>query len=180
MKQRINKDDIQLFRKAVGNVEPISQNKVLLSQTKKKKARPALNHRTHNHNGYFDISLSESSSEIGPNDVLIFKRDGIQNKIFKRLKRGQIPVVAELDLHGHTLYQAKISLERFFHQINKINVPGCVRIIHGKGYGSQHATPVIKQCIPGWLQDNTHVMAYCSCRISDGGTGAVYVLIKRG
>ena len=181
MKQRIHKDDIELFRSSVGKVQPIPQDKVLMSKPRKKKKYSASNDLPENRlNQHFDAILPENASTIGPTDILMFKRDGIQNRIFKRLKKGQVPVIAELDLHGHTIHQAKVSLDLFFSQINQFNAPGCVRIIHGKGYGSQHATPVIKQYIPVWLQENTHVLAYCSCPVSDGGTGAVYVLLKRG
>lgn len=181
MKQRINKEDIELFRNSVGKVKPLSQEKVLLSRPKlnKKQSTPSNIHSNVNSEPY-DLSLREMDSLIGPNDVLIFKRDGLQNKVFKRLRKGQIPVIAELDLHGHTIYKAKLAIDRFVLQNHNIHTPGCIRIIHGKGYGSQDATPVIKKYIPGWLQEYSNVLAYCSCPVSDGGTGAVYVLMKRG
>ena len=33
--------------------------------------------------------------------------------------------------------------------------------------------------IDSWLRRNGEVLAYCSARPNDGGTGAVYVLLKR-
>jgi DNA-nicking Smr family endonuclease len=181
MKQPIDKEDIELFRKSVGKVKPLSQDKMLLSQPKqnKKQSAPSNTH-TDIDAKLYKYHLRDNDSQIGPHDVLIFKRDGLQNKVLKRLKKGQVPVIAELDLHGHTINKAKLSIDRFILQNQNIHTPGCIRIIHGKGYGSQDATPVIKQYIPGWLQEYPDVLAYCSCPVSDGGTGAVYVLMKRG
>lgn len=54
----------------------------------------------------------------------------------------------------------------------------CIRIIHGKGYGSSNKGPVIKPLVNRWLQRRAEVLAFCSARPVDGGTGAVYVLLK--
>ena len=54
----------------------------------------------------------------------------------------------------------------------------CVRIIHGKGYGSNNKGPIIKPLVNKWLQQRNEILAFCSARPIDGGTGAVYVLLK--
>jgi DNA-nicking Smr family endonuclease len=54
-----------------------------------------------------------------------------------------------------------------------------VRIIHGKGNGSRHRGPVLKQKINHWLRQRDEVLAFCSARPMDGGTGAIYVLLRR-
>jgi DNA-nicking Smr family endonuclease len=54
-----------------------------------------------------------------------------------------------------------------------------VRIIHGKGHGSHQKRPVLKQYVNHWLRQRDEVLAFCSARQVDGGTGAVYVLLKR-
>jgi DNA-nicking Smr family endonuclease len=53
-----------------------------------------------------------------------------------------------------------------------------VRIIHGKGYGSNNQGPIIKPLVNKWLQQRNEILAFCSARPNDGGTGAVYVLLK--
>jgi DNA-nicking Smr family endonuclease len=55
----------------------------------------------------------------------------------------------------------------------------CVRIIHGKGKSSEGKLPVLKGKVNSWLRQRDEVIAFCSARPSDGGTGAVYVLLKR-
>jgi len=54
----------------------------------------------------------------------------------------------------------------------------CIRIIHGKGYGSSNQGPVIKPLVNQWLRKKAEILAFCSARPVDGGTGAVYVLVK--
>jgi DNA-nicking Smr family endonuclease len=54
-----------------------------------------------------------------------------------------------------------------------------VRIVHGKGYNSWQNQPVLKIQLNKWLRQCDEVLAFCSARQADGGTGAVYVLIKQ-
>lgn len=174
---KLNKDDIELFRNAIGPVLPIVQNKVVHNSNKPKPI-PIQTQADER------IVLAEMESgtidpmTIETGDELHYKRPGIQNKHFQKLRRGQISIEAELDLHGMTVVEAKDALSRFFsysHARNK----RCVRIIHGKGHGSRHGKPVLKNKLNHWLQQRDDVLAFCSARPVDGGTGAIYVLIKR-
>jgi DNA-nicking Smr family endonuclease len=54
-----------------------------------------------------------------------------------------------------------------------------VRIIHGKGLSSAGKLPVLKGKVDAWLRQMDAVLAFCSARRNDGGTGALYVLLKR-
>jgi DNA-nicking Smr family endonuclease len=53
-----------------------------------------------------------------------------------------------------------------------------VRIVHGKGNHSQQG-PVLKRQIGHWLRQRGDVLAYVSARQTDGGAGALYVLLSR-
>jgi len=54
-----------------------------------------------------------------------------------------------------------------------------VRVIHGKGRKNVERSPRMKPAVNQWLQGSKKVLAFCSARSNDGGTGAVYVLLKR-
>lgn len=54
-----------------------------------------------------------------------------------------------------------------------------VRIIHGKKNSSEGKMPVLKGKVNSWLRQKSEVLAFCSARPNDGGTRAVYVLLKR-
>ena len=53
-----------------------------------------------------------------------------------------------------------------------------MRVIHGKGLGSGPRGPVIKQSVNVILRRTDAVVAFCTARPVDGGTGAIYVLLK--
>jgi DNA-nicking Smr family endonuclease len=56
----------------------------------------------------------------------------------------------------------------------------CVRIIHGKGLRSKNREPVLKFKVANWLMQRDEILAFCQARPSDGGGGAVAVLLKGG
>ena len=123
------------------------------------------------------LEVGYEVEDMQPGDSLSFCRSGIQNSVFKKLKKGQYSVGAELDLHGHTRPEAQVALAKFI-QTSRENNIRCVRIIHGKGYGSSNQGPIIKPLVNKWLQQRNEILAFCSARPNDGGTGAVYVLLK--
>jgi len=50
--------------------------------------------------------------------------------------------------------------------------------VHGKGYRSGARGPILKVAVDTWLRRHPDVMAFTSARPIDGGTGAVYVLLR--
>lgn len=97
--------------------------------------------------------------------------------LLKKLSKGKWPVDATLDLHGSTLDEARMRLDGFLrscleHQIR------CVRIVHGKGYGSKNNASVLKETVRRWLTQLDDVAAYIQCNERDGGAGAVLVLLR--
>ena len=81
-------------------------------------------------------------------------------------------------LFGSTVAEAKQRLADFI-EYSVISGNLCVRIVHGKGLGSGHRGPVLKNAINRWLRNWDSVLAFVSTRQVDGGTGAVYVLLQR-
>ena len=84
--------------------------------------------------------------------------------------------IGRLHYHGMTIEEARQVLGEFLRNARH-NRHLCVRIIHGKGRGSKHG-PVLKQQVFRWLQRWDEVLALCSARPVDGGTGAIYVLLR--
>ncbi len=168
--------ELELFRRSVGDVTPIKYDKV--DQQPDKPAPEAVQRMADEQavikemaDGFFDTEAAETGDE------LLYKRSGIQDKVFRKLRRGQFAVSEELDLHGFRVQDAKDSLSDFLKQCINRN-RRCVRIIHGKGLRSKQGRPTIKSLIGKWLQQRQEVLAYCSARQVDGGTGAIYVLLK--
>jgi DNA-nicking Smr family endonuclease len=100
----------------------------------------------------------------------------------RKLRRGDFRVQAECDLHGLSQETAKAEVFRFV-QDSSMRQFGCVRIIHGRGNNSAGHQPIIKTRLQEWLcarRPARYVLAYCSALPRDGGTGAVYVLLRKG
>ncbi len=109
--------------------------------------------------------------------ALSFQRGGVRIQVMRRLKRGLIPVDDELDLHGLTQTAARDALAGFIAH-SRDSGHRCVRVIHGKGYRSGARGPVLKTAVNLWLRRLSDVVAFASARAIDGGTGAVYVLLR--
>ncbi|MDY6813785.1 MAG: Smr/MutS family protein [Pseudomonadota bacterium] len=114
----------------------------------------------------------------GRGDELVFARPGVQRRLLRRLGRGQYRIDGELDLHGLTVPQAHAQVNALLRQPGD-HRPRVVRIVHGKGLRSRQGRPVIKPHLDRWLTHAEAVLAFCSAPPHDGGTGALYVLLRR-
>ena len=155
---------------------PLKQNKQTMQSTK---TRP---HRSKSVATGSDVDLpalqQPGSSTIAANDVLSYQGNGVQNRIMRQLKTGKIAVEQRLDLHGQTIEQAHRSIMQFIHQCQQQRK--CyVLIIHGRGYRSAGGVPVLKQNVDYWLRQHNSVLAFHTASPADGGTGAVYVLLRK-
>ncbi len=116
--------------------------------------------------------------DVGPEDFLLWGRDGVQDSQLRRLKAGQIAFEGSLDLHGMTVDRARSDLWAFLAEAVKLEVR-CVRVTHGKANRLDGRKPMLKSHVNTWLRQHQQVLGFCSCQPKHGGTGAVYVLLKR-
>jgi DNA-nicking Smr family endonuclease len=166
-----NPPEKDLFRQAVDDVEPLSQDR---AQPFRRRRRPEPLHLP-----IGDEHADEPGDlSIETPDFLEFKRPGVQNRVFHDLQRGLIEAEATLDLHGMRVENARKAFVQFFAQSLAAG-RRCVRIVHGKGRRSAEGQPILKQKTNQWLQQRGEVLAFCSAPRWDGGTGAAYVLLKR-
>jgi len=110
-------------------------------------------------------------------ETLSYRGLALTDAVWRKLKRGQFQIQAELDLHGYNRDAARLAVIQF---ISNCKDRGwrCVRLIHGKGNGSPNSGPVIKRVMDGWLRRRKDVLGFCSARPCDGGTGAIYLLLR--
>lgn len=107
--------------------------------------------------------------------------EGVDRRLLRRLKRGELARQAHLDLHGLTREEARAEVERFV-QESRAQGFRCVLIVHGRGLGSRDKVPVLKQALVAWLSQRRlgrQVLAFCTARPADGGAGALYVLLRK-
>lgn len=163
-------EDQSAFRAAMEDVEPIDDGRAPPYRRKRRPEPLNLPVGDEDEGDFADLAI-----ETG--DFLEFRRPGIQHRLFQDLQRGLIESRGTLDLHGMRVREAKPALARFLN-FSVANGRRCVRIIHGKGRGSGGQQPVLKQKTNQWLRQREDVLAFVSAPRWDGGTGAVYVLLK--
>ena len=104
---------------------------------------------------------------------------GLDRRSAQRLRRGQMPIEARLDLHGMTQEEAHRALDRFIVAMRE-DARRAVLIITGKG--TREGGGVLRQAVPRWLDEarcRPHVLAIEEARPRHGGAGALYVLLRR-
>ncbi len=175
-KDKSDKNDPASFPDAVGGVRPLKQDRIAPPR-KKRKPVPEQTLRDQR-----EVIASLLSDDYEPADVetgeeLLYSRPGLQHSVMRKLRRGQYAIEAQLDLHGNTVPQARERVGAFLRDM-QAQGKRCVRIIHGKGKSSEGKLPVLKGKVNAWLQQWDQVLAFCSARPNDGGTGAVYVLLR--
>lgn len=111
-------------------------------------------------------------------DTLSYQAPGVQDYVLRQLRRGGFRLDGELDLHGLNRDKARAAVAAFLAECRNRD-HRCIRIIHGKGHGSPNSGPVLKRELDGWLRKLRDVLAFCSARPQDGGSGAIYVLLRR-
>ena len=175
LKARMEAD---LFRRSIGEVAVLSTPDKLTPVV----PRPSPIARQHlaDEQRALAESLSDEfsvESMLETDEALSFARPGIGLDILRKLRRGHWVIQHQLDLHGLRTDAARETLAEFLRGACKRGLR-CVRIIHGKGLGSVNKEPVLKNKVRNWLVQKEEVIAFCSARAADGGTGAVVVLLK--
>ncbi len=163
--------DSELFRAELGDVRPLPQDR---AEPHRAPRRPVPLELPTGEDE--EDRLTDGSGETP--EFLEFMRPGVQRRLYDDLRRGLLPPEATLDLHGMRAREARLALQRFLAQSLQ-QQRRCVRLIHGKGFGSSAQQPVLKQKVNQWLPQRPEVLAFCSAPRWDGGTGAAYVLLSR-
>jgi DNA-nicking Smr family endonuclease len=173
----MTEDDSKLFRDAIAGARPLEQNRKE-PERPRPDARAAF--RRADERAVLDETLIHQAADLGveTGDEIVFRRPGVADEVLRDLQRGRFAIEDELDLHGLIAAEARHALRDFL-----ADAAGrqrhCVRVIHGKGRGSGPRGPVLKKSVNLWLRKHDSVIAFCSARSAHGGTGALYVLLKR-
>ena len=176
-----NSEDAALFKDAVGDVSPLANKKAAKKRHHPKPSRPtakAVQRRRDERDALAEtMEQVPEGADVETGEELSYKRAGVDPRVFRKMRSGKIAVREEIDLHTLTRAEAKAYLLEFI-QGSHAKGLRCVRVVHGKGLGSGPAGPVIKHGVNNWLRNWDEVVAFCSAPAHDGGTGAVYVLLK--
>lgn len=179
-----DRESRDLFREAMSDVVPLAQKRVS-PEAETPEATPAQLERQaaaegrRGEAGDVDpnyLTLGEVAL-VQPRDTLSWKKDGVQNEVFKRLKSGTYELHGRLDLHRHTVREARQALFGFFELARS---KGWRNLLISHGRGERSPTPArIKSYVAHWLSQVPDVIAYHSAARHHGGTGSVYVMMKK-
>ncbi len=177
-KHAISDEDRKLFQKSVADARKLDVEPRIMPEKTRPPPRP-LQQEKDNQQVLADmLSDPVDPADMETGEELLFVRNGIQQRTLKKLRRGEFSIEAELDLHGRTKLEAREAIVEFLYFCHSHSLR-CVRIIHGKGHGSLGKRPILKQYVNHWLRQRDDILAFCSARQVDGGTGAIYVLLRK-
>ncbi len=178
----MNDDEDFLFQQAMTDVEPLRRaERVAL---KKDAADTEALRARRESAAAEDPQVNPLADEgVVPRDswyVLSFKRPGVQNGVFRKLKQGRYEAEARLNLHRMGFERARREIYEFVQQAQELGMRS-VQIVHGKGENSSSVEQqsIIKGGVDHWLRELEIVQAFHSARPQHGGTGAVYVLLRK-
>ena len=159
---------------------------------------PNTNSRGADNSGHNIRFVADTSSRIevagNPDELDDFKRPGLQNSKMTKLRGGKIIYSDTLDLHGMNVTEAAAALTTTIN-LAFSNGYESVKIIHGKGYNRENNMRVVngdknllnkgiikgklKLYVIAWLKDNPAILGFCRALPNDGGSGAMYILLKK-
>lgn len=179
-----DRESQNLFREAMSDVVPLSQKRVEPGQ-ERPAPTPAQQERREAAQGRRPAHESEDPNyltlgevnPIEPRAVLAWKKDGVQHEVFRKLRGGQYRIDGQLDLHRHTVKEARQALFGFLELARR---KGWRTVLIQHGRGERSPTPArIKSFVAHWLTQVPDLIAYHSAARQHGGTGAVYVMIRK-
>ena len=176
-KKTVTESDSKLFRQAFA---AINQPPDVDTVVDDKNDRAYRNKNNIGNNNSLSSGVLIDNTAAG--EYSVFARGGLQQKIIRKLKRGEYQIADSIDLHGLTKIQAAHELAEFL-SIHRARQSGggqsVLHIIHGKGLRSGEPGGILKPSIYALLKQHPAVLAFCSALPKDGGSGAVYVLLRR-
>jgi DNA-nicking Smr family endonuclease len=198
-----NSDDHSLFQESMKGVKPLKKSKVITPVHEKKSSKPhqpkeltppalptqdnldkqyhSLQKKLNPYKPVYEnvtINYSEDLEEpITSESILKFKTENLSPAHVSKLSKGDIRIDSKIDLHGLERFEAQDRLQRFLEHAKSHGLKNLL-IIHGKG--SKHGeTPILKQHLYLWLRHYPALLAMHSAHPKHGGSGALYVLLKK-
>lgn len=174
-------DDFDLFKKELAGVKKLENDQVNLHQkndelslAQKARQEDAIGRKPNSDPNPLTTGFVEM---IKPDDWLEYKKDGVQDFVYKNMRLGKYPIEASIDLHRRTVKEARDDVFYFIKNCKEKD-KRLLLITHGKGERSEPQA-IIKSHVNHWLQEVTDVIAFHSAQPRHGGLGSVYVMLKK-
>ncbi|MFH1132836.1 MAG: Smr/MutS family protein [Pseudomonadota bacterium] len=175
-------DEESLFEREMDGVDPLGSANVANIRSSPRPVQPARDEETEVVAELDDLVAGKSPFELSWSEEHIEGiAKGVDRRLLRKLRKGEYSLRAHLDLHGETRKEAKPLVEKFLFE-SRYRGHRCVLIVHGRGLNSKDRIPVLKESLRLWLtrgRIGRLVLAFCTANPTDGGLGAVYVLLRK-
>ena len=189
-------DDARLWEDVTRSVKPIARRNIVpeaaapapASRTPEPEKEPAAaqagKRRVDIANlkiGARDRPAQGPGAKSGPARLGLGDAPGVDRRTALRFQRGLMPIEAKLDLHGHTRESGRQALTGFL-RAHRAAGRRCVLVVTGKGLKDDWSVGALRQALPGWLNApdlRRLILAFCHAQPQHGGSGAVYILLRR-
>ena len=177
----MSEDDFDFFKQEMTGVAPISQKEKVSAPVSAANPSESQLARRASAEGMTVLNPNVLSTDfvepVDPLGVICFKRDGVQEGVYRKLRLGKYEVHGVLDLHRKTLKEAHKDVFDFVTEAVEHGLR-TVMILHGKGAQS-NPPAFLKSYVNKWLPQMDEVLAFHSAQKHQGGVGAVYVLLRK-
>ncbi|KUG29265.1 smr family protein [hydrocarbon metagenome] len=178
-------DEDTLFARAMSGVrtmDGVAGGRAVVPKPPEPAARKVADPDPDGKNALLDLVAGRVEFELSFSDEYMqgFVRD-MDQKIFRQLRAGQFSPEAHLDMHGQNADQAQLALLHFVRE-NYLAGKRCLLIIPGRGANSPGGLPVLKEELKTWLTRDPLkrvILAFATALPRHGGTGALYVLLRK-
>ncbi|GAB6038915.1 hypothetical protein JCM15519_34740 [Fundidesulfovibrio butyratiphilus] len=178
-------DDADLFGRAMAGVarlDGVASGRQVAGEAKRVPSPSPVDPEAEAKSRLYDLVSGKVEFELEFTEEYVqgFVR-GLDSKIFRQLKAGQLSPEAHLDLHGLNAEQAQMAVLQFFREQYYLG-KRCVLLVPGRGLNSPGGQAVLKEELKTWLTRDPLkrvVLAFCTAQPRHGGAGALYALLRQ-
>lgn len=185
--RHLSQGEEELWRRVVARVEPLKNRATPAAAPDEKPPAPA--EPAFGHSAYTEIDPLPPADPREKPGSKVYQRPAqtaLDRRTALRLQRGQLAIEGRLDLHGMTQKQAYPALLRFIRASRSFD-RRLVLVVTGKGWNPEADRPeeaigILRRSVPRWLDSQPfteHVAAVTDAHLKHGGSGALYVMLRR-
>lgn len=169
----ISDEDRALFRDAIGDIQPIEDDRVQAKPVKQTDGAAIARRRNAQAQARLTATdpFSDDFMPALPEGTLAWVADHEASYLAKQLRRGDFAPDMVLDLHGYTRVKARREIAEAIQACMHEGL-NCLNVIHGIGHG------ILRQQVPAWLMQHPDVRAIHQAPLEWGGQGALLVLLR--
>jgi DNA-nicking Smr family endonuclease len=161
----VSSDDLDLFAREVAGDRPLVRDGK--GRVRAQPPVPAVAQRA-----------KVAAHSVAPEDLDSYAAPGVDRRELRKLKRGDYEPDMRIDLHGLMAKEAETRVMRVL-SAGPGRRPRCLCVVHGRGLHSAGNLPVLKSRVRDTLRAHPAVLAFTDAPRTDGGAGAVYVLLRQ-